>query len=252
MPSDAVTLTLLRVDRARGQHQAGASGKRGGSRGAPLAGIWVAFLIAHASALHAASRWEFEARLGGAWNVPLPIVLRQGGYEDLRLTARWRTEALKQPVYYAWRVTQWDGDTGWALDLTHHKLYLENPPPEVRNFSISHGYNLVTIQRLEECGGWRYGGAVGTVVAHPESEIRSQRFEEDHGLLRGGYYVSGPTAGVLVGRSRALQGRLHWTAEARVTLSFARVPVAGGSASVPNLALHATAGLGWRVPGESP
>ncbi len=221
---------------------------RGSARpAARLLLIASALALLPAARVGAAARWELEARLGGAWNVPVPIVIRQEGHDDLRLTARWTTAALRQPVYSAWRISRWCGGSGWGLDLVHHKIYLQNPPGEVREFSISHGYNLLTLQRLEERGGWRYGAALGAVVAHPESEIRGRRFGENRGLLHAGYYVSGPTLGVLAGRSQPLAGRLAATLEARLTLSFASVPVAGGSARVPNLAAHASAGLGWRA-----
>lgn len=211
-------------------------------------GIAAVITFAQCPALHAEPRWQLEARVGSAWNAPLPIVLRQEGHEDLRLTARWKTEALELPLYYGWRIARWRENFGWAVDLTHHKLYLQNPPPEVRNFAISHGYNLVTLQRLAERGEWLYGGGVGAVVSHPESEVRGRRFEERGGLFPGGYYVSGPTASALFGHSRTVRGRLHAAAEVRITLSNASVPIAGGTARVPNLAVHGTVGLGWCVP----
>jgi len=202
---------------------------------------------AHSPALADSPLWELDFRLGDAWDAPLPIVLRQRGQDDLRLTARWRTDALKIPFYYSYRVARWRGGRAWALDLTHHKLYLENPPPEVQDFCVSHGYNLLTLQRLVQRGGWRFGGAAGVVVTHPESEVRGRRFGEHGGLLRAGYYVSGPTAGALVGATRALRGPLRLTSEAKLTLSYASVPLAGGSARVPDLAVHVTVGLGWAV-----
>jgi hypothetical protein len=202
-------------------------------------------LLGSASTLEARNGWEFEGRLGGAWNVSLPIVIRQSGHDDLRWTARWNTQALQTPLYYSLRVARWRDNAAWAVDLTHHKLYLENPPPEVRNLSISHGYNLLTLQRLHAAGNWRYGGAAGAVVAHPESEVRGQRFDEHGGMLGSGQYVAGPTAGALVGHSVRVAGGLYATVEARLTLSLARVPIANGSASVPNLALHVSAGFGW-------
>jgi hypothetical protein len=200
-------------------------------------------------ALGASSRWEVEARLGGAWNAPLPASVRQEGHRTLRWTAHWSTRALDLPLYYGGRIVRWRGDSGWAIDLVHHKLHLDHPPPEIRRFSISHGYNLVTLQRLARRGPWRYGVALGAVVAHPESEIRGVPFVENRGLFRAGYYVTGPTAGAAIARSHALGRRTFTAIEARVTQSFARVPIAGGSARVPNLALHATAGLGWSLGG---
>ncbi|HET9326004.1 MAG TPA: hypothetical protein VFQ05_04460 [Candidatus Eisenbacteria bacterium] len=193
----------------------------------------------------AVERWEVEARLGGAWNAPLPTTIRQEGHEDLDLTARWSTHALEQPLYYGGRIAAWSGPAGWALDLVHHKLHLDDPPPEVQSLAISHGYNLLTIQRLLARGGWRYGAGLGVVVAHPESEVRGLRFDEHRGMLGSGYYLGGPTTEAHMGGVRSLWKGLSGTLEARLTVSFASVPVAEGSLRVPNLALHATAGLSW-------
>ena len=207
---------------------------------------WLA--VAFPAVVRAEPGWRFEARLGGAWNVPLPLVIRQDGEQDLRATARWSTNAFEPPLYYGWRVARWGDEAGWALDLTHHKLYLQEPPAEIQHLAISHGYNLLTLQRLSEHGGWLHGFGLGAVVAHPESEVRGQRFDEHGGLFGAGYYVSGPTAAALLGHSRTLSGRLRLSAELKLTLSHASVPIAGGEARVPNLAVHGTVGLGWSVP----
>ncbi len=189
--------------------------------------------------------WGIEAQLGGAWNLPLPVRIRQEGQEELSFTGRWSTRALEPPLYYVLRASSWSGDCGWALDLTHHKVYLGNPPPEVGDFSVSHGYNLVTLHRLVRRGGWHYGAGAGLVVAHPEGEVRGRGLDEHRGLFHGGYYLSGPTVSGLVGRAGSGAAGPLMAAELRVTLSYARVPVSGGHARVPNIALHATLGAGW-------
>ncbi len=192
-----------------------------------------------------AGRWGLEAHLGGAWSVPLRLTIRQDGHEDLSLTARWKAKALEPPLYYVYRVATWREGRGWALDLTHHKLHLANRPSEVEDFAVSHGYNLLTLHQLIERGNWRYGPGIGIVIAHPESEVRGRRFDEHRGMFREGYYVSGPTTSLLGGYTREVAGSLYVTWEVRLTGSYARVPIAGGRADVPNLALHGTVGLGW-------
>ena len=229
-----------RADRA-GARQRASGGRR-------LSGLTSGLLLALAGPLHAEPGWRFEARLGGAWSAPLPIELQQDGYEDLRLEPSWSTNAFEPPLYYGWRIARWGERGGWALDLTHHKLHLEHPPPEVQRFEISHGYNLLTLQRLTEHGGWLYGFGAGVIIAHPESEVRAQAAGEHGGAFGTGYHVSGPTADALLGHSRTLAGRLLVTGELKLTLSYASVPIAGGDAGVPNLALHGAVGLAWSLP----
>lgn len=204
-------------------------------------------LLAGTGAAHARPRprWAVEAHLGAAWNLPLPLAIRQEGEEELRLRARRNTRAFEFPLYYVGRVTTRDGGGGWALDLTHHKVYLANPPAEVGSFSVSHGYNLLTLHRTIDRDALRYGFGAGVVVAHPESEVRGRRLEERGGTIGGGYWLTGPTAGALVGLAPAARDGLYPAAELRLTFSRAKVPVAGGDATVPNVAIHLTVGVGW-------
>lgn len=200
---------------------------------------------APAAPLGASPRWELQAHAGSAFNAPLPAVVRQSGEADLRWTARWNTNGFDAPLYYVARVTRWSGDRGWALDLTHHKLHLANRPREVQAFAISHGFNLLTVQRLHARGPWHAGVMAGAVVAHPETQVRGRRYPENHGLFRAGYVVAGPVGGVLAGRTQRLGFGWLGVVELRGTMATAHVPVAGGTASVRSAALHATLGVGW-------
>jgi len=132
-----------------------------------------------------------------------------------------------------------------ALDLVHHKLHLANPPAGVGSFSVSHGYNLLVLHRMAERKALRYGLGADVVIAHPESEVRGRRLEERGGPFGGGYHLTGPTVGALVGLAPAARRGVYPAAEARLTLSRAKVPVAGGDATVPNVAIHLAVGLGW-------
>lgn len=205
----------------------------------------LALLVAGPAPARAGGRWAAELHLGGAWNVSTPLLIRQEGRDDLRFDGRWSTRAFDAPLYYVGRLIARDGGRGWAIDLTHHKLFLTDPPAEVRRFEISHGYNLVTVHRLMERGARRFGVGAGVVVAHPESEVRELGLDERGGLFGSGYHLAGPTLGALAAWLPASRAGAYLTAEARLTLSYARVPVAGGDARVPNAALHLTIGAGW-------
>lgn len=212
---------------------------------------WLGALVVMAS-LHmphpvnaAGRRWGAEFHLGGAWNLPMSMVVRQQGHDDLKFRSHWQTRATEVPLYYVVRVIRSNGARGWALDLTHHKLFLDDPPVEIQAFAISHGYNLVTVHRLFERGARRLGVGAGLVVAHPEGEIRGQALDEHGGPWGGGYHLTGPTASALAGWLPARRSGFHATAEARLTGAYASVPIPGGQARVPNLALHLTLGIAW-------
>jgi hypothetical protein len=193
----------------------------------------------------AAGRWGAEVHLGGAWNRPLPLVVRQDGHDELRFRARWDTNPFGSPLYYVARLVRRNGEQAWMLDLTHHKVHLANPPAEIGSFAVSHGYNLLAFYRLVERDERRLGLGGGVVIAHPESEVRGAKQDERAGAWGTGYHLAGPTLGALAGWRPVRRNGMYATAEARVTLSWAGVPVAGGRARVPNAALHVTVGAGW-------
>ncbi|MDP9349393.1 MAG: hypothetical protein M3P24_09695 [Gemmatimonadota bacterium] len=207
------------------------------------------FLAALLSATPAAAQqgWNFEFFGGTAYSAPSRLTIRQAGEAPIRLTARWSTRPLADAPYYAYRFARWRNGRGWEAELLHHKVYLENPPAEVEGFEVSHGYNLVTLGR-----GWSRGDLLlrlgaGAVLAFPETTVRGRKLSGGGNLPRG-YHLSGPTAQAAVGRRFPLVGGLFAVAEGKLTASYARVPVAGGRAEVPNAALHGLLGVGYAFP----
>lgn len=209
-----------------------------------LLAAWLAAILS-AGAARAESGWSVQLGLGMPLNLPVPLSIRQSGEADLRLTARYETHPFQMPVYWGLQVARRSGGTDWALEILHQKLYLANPPPEVQDFSISHGYNLVTLSR-----GWRVGTGLwarlgaGTVLAHPESTVRGRALPQGGGIFGSGYHLSGvAVAAALEQRVRIVDG-LHLALHAALTGSYGVVPVAGGSAQVPTVSLHARVALG--------
>jgi hypothetical protein len=184
---------------------------------------------------------RFRAQLfgGTSWSFPSTLTVEQSGLEDLSFHAHWETRPFDDAPYYAARVALWSARTGWELQLLHHKTYLTNEPPEVEYFEVSHGWNLVTIQRASRGRvlEWRIGA--GAVVAHTEGRIRGRDVDT------GEYQLSG--AGVLVGAGKTFAIARHFfaTAEGQLTFAWANIPIQTGRARTANVAFHALVGLGF-------
>lgn len=184
---------------------------------------------------------------GSAYNLPVPLRIEQAGAPAVRLTARYATRGFERPVYYAVRVA-WGGEARrWEAELVHQKLRLQNRPPEVQRFEITHGYNLLFVNQVRVRGGWGVRAGAGVVLAHPESVVRGRPLVEKAGALRLGYYVTGPALQLAGIRDAGGRGRLRLRGEVKLTGAYARVPVAGGKAIAPNVALHGLVGIGYRV-----
>ena len=180
---------------------------------------------------------------GAAYNFRLPLVIRQDGAENLRLHAEYDTKPFETPMYYSIRLGWWQENRAWEAEMVHQKLTLENRPPEIEHFSVTHGFNLLTLNRAWRHPHfiWRLGA--GVVITHPESTIRGKTFEQEGGIADG-YYISGPTAQIAAEKRFYFYKGLFASVEAKYSLSWARVPVKDGSADVWNSALHGLLGLG--------
>lgn len=195
--------------------------------------------------LIAQTRWSFELHGGEVYNVPMPLTIRQQGYPDLKLTARYASESLILPVYVDSRLIRCQDGKSWELEFLHHKLYLKNNTPEIQQFSISHGFNMIMVNRGFDRKTFQYRAGAGFVLTHPESVIRNQAFGDATNDWDMGYFVSGPVVNLSAGKHFRIANRFYLNAEAKTTLAYVNVKVAGGNADVYNIAFHLILGIGY-------
>jgi len=204
----------------------------------------VPFLVFSLTDTYAQPRWTFELHGGEVYNVPMPLTIKQQGYPDINLTARYHSESLILPVYWDWRFSRWQNDKSWEFEAIHHKLYLENTTPEVQKFNISHGFNLIMVNRGLDKKTFRYRAGIGVILAHPESNVRGKEFGNSSDSWDMGYYLSGPVLNIAISKPIRLGGRFYINAEAKTTLAYAHIKIAEGHANVCNLAFHLILGIG--------
>jgi len=196
------------------------------------------------------ARWVVQLATGTAWQARSPLRISQDGEEDLDFRAKYETRPFTSGApYYSLRLGRWREGRAWEVESHHHLVTLTDGPPEVEGFSITHGYNLNTVNRAWEGGGlvWRLGA--GVVVTHPESVVRGKAFGDQgadgHLHLSNGFFLSGVCAQGAVEKRFPVGGGFALTTELKATAAWARVPVADGDAAVPNYALHALLGLAY-------
>ena len=182
---------------------------------------------------------------GTAWSLPATLRIEQPGEEAIRFRARYRTRPWHGSPYYAYRL----GYRQWSAELVHHKIYLQNPPPEIEHFEVSHGYNMVIVSRtmplLEQSSVFRIG--VGMVIGHPEGSVRGKPINPVRSFLGGGYHIAGVGLQAAAGPPIGVADHWFFRPEAKLTAAWARMPLAdGGTATVPNVALHMLVGFGYR------
>jgi hypothetical protein len=204
----------------------------------------VPFFVLSQTVAFTQSRWSFELHGGEVYNVPMLLQIKQQGYPILKLTAHYHTEPFTLPVYWDMRFSRWENGKSWEFEAIHHKLYLENTTSEVQKFNISHGFNMLMVNRGFDKKTFQYRAGVGVVLAHPESNIRGKEFGNTGDDLDMGYYLSGPVVNFAISKPIRLGGRFYLNTEAKTTIAYANIKVAEGHAKVCNLAFHLILGIG--------
>ncbi len=180
-----------------------------------------------ALALHenasAQTDWSLEVQSGAAVNVPLPMYIYQSGKPDLSFTARYKTQPFQSPLYYEYRISRWHNEKSWEIEYIHHKIYLTNPISDIDNFSISHGFNMLTLNRGLDISGNIFRAGLGIVIAHPEFTIRGITFDQTRGWFKGGYLPAGIAVNLGYARHINLTNRFFINAEAKTTMAFTRI-----------------------------
>ena len=192
---------------------------------------------------------SIEVMGGSAFNFATPLYIHQDGYPDLHINASYDTKPFgPYAPYYSWRAGLWDKDEAWEISQVHHRIYLSNPPPEVQFFAIHFGYNYFFFGHAWNKAGFHYHLGIGPIIANPETTVRGQQlFTGGMGLFDAGYDFSGIGAEVSITRNIDLNPNLYLVLEAAFIAGWAWwIPVAGGYADVPSMALHYHLGTGYR------
>jgi hypothetical protein len=209
--------------------------------------IAAGLLLVTAAPLHGQA--ALEVYFGTSYSLPTPLTISQQGYPDLHETAHYDTRPFIDTWYYAGRLGFWGKhDKAWVVDFTHQKIYLANPLPEIQDFRVTFGYNQLGAGRAWHRHGLILSLTGGIVVANPYSMVRGQEFVRGGGLMNTGYRLSGVTMEGGLNKQFRLVERLFCSLDTRLSGSWARVPVVGGHADAPNVALHLRLGLGYGGP----
>ncbi len=194
------------------------------------------------------SNWTFEAHGGYPLNIPLPLSIHQNGYPDIKLTAQFDSEPFVLPIYWVYRISKWKNNKAWEFEMMHQKLYLQNKPPEVEYFNISHGYNLIMFNRAFKFQFLQKHQIIartglGFVLPHAENKVRGKKLDQGEGYFSG-YVIGGPAINLALAKQFKITNRFYFNAEIKNNTSFAKVPIVDGHAIVWHSAFEIIGGIG--------
>ncbi len=203
--------------------------------------------------LNAQSRWSFELQFGVVQSLDLPLVFYQHGYPEIRLNkADYYSEPLNDPPYWNWRFSRWKKKKSIEFEAVHHKFFLKNPPPGVEMFQVTHGYNMLFLNRGWEVGKYIVRAGLGTGLVHPESRVRGLYYEFGSGLDLPGYRIRGITANLSGARQFPIGKYFFVNAEAKIHASVANIDIVNGHARMHTVVFQLILGPGvnWAVKEE--
>ena len=181
----------------------------------------------------ASAQWRIEAWFGNAFSLGTPLTIQQEGEPEIRLDADWSTRPWRPTWYYSARVAKWSGNSAWAFEYMHHKLYLDNPSGEVFRFRITNGVNNLLAERHWRRRGFEFGVGAGPTFAVPISNIRGKSYSHASGIFSSRYELAGATVMGTVARRFKIAGTVYASFAAKTTVARLRVNVAmGGLAAV--------------------
>ncbi len=126
--------------------------------------------------------------------------------------------------------------------MNHLKLFLLDDHPDIQHFEISHGYNLVWINRAWFIDDLIVHLGAGWIITHPDIIVRNQTNYKDG---YAGNYLSGPTVQASLQRRFTLSPSWFVSLEGKLVWAYATIPIVDGSVDVQNRSLHANFGLGY-------
>lgn len=198
------------------------------------------------------SKWEIEFNAGAPVNLNLPLTISQEGFEDIKLTAKFRSEPFNLPIYWVLRVSKWKKNKAWEFEMIHQKLYLENTPSEIEYFSITHGFNMIFINRafgikLFNREGFIARVGTGVVFAHAENKVRGKEFDQEQSFFGWGYYLTFPNINLALSKRVKFSDLFYANLEVKNNTSYAEVPVVDGKAKLWHSSFAFVFGLGVRL-----
>jgi hypothetical protein len=189
------------------------------------------------------AQWRVEAWLGDAWNSHSRLTINQAGQAPISLRPDWSTEPWEPTWYYAGRISHWASNRGWAVEYIHHKVYLDNPPPEVEYFRVTNGVNFWMAERLWRKGNWEVGLGGGPVWVVPISKVRGAVYNKANGIWGSQYELGGAVLSANLTRRVRMLPWVYGTLSVKGTAATLRMNVADGKATMKNFAFHINYGL---------
>jgi hypothetical protein len=201
------------------------------------------------SSTPAQADWSLAAYLGNTWTSPADLTVDRaasGGRTTLS-DVTFDSRSFESPLYYGYRFGWFQEGSGIGVEgeLIHLKVHArpERLGADVRQFSISHGLNLLLANAVvrrplpsSHRASMTARLGAGVTIPHAESDVG--------GVTQEQYEWGSLALQAAFGTEVRIAGGARLLAEYKLTTAAPTVSVAGGTIQARYLSQHLAAGLG--------
>ena len=174
-----------------------------------------------------------------------PLTIKYNDRSTESISAKYNNRCFSDSHWWSFRLENWTKQTGWGLELIHHKIYLENTTDNLRSLSVSDGYNLIFLTFVKQIRNTNFRVGFGGVLAHMDATVKGRSRYIEKGF--NGHYLTGPAFQLNVERI-LWQNKTHFLSlDTKFTAAYAEVPISSNNselAIIPDHALHLSLSIG--------
>lgn len=174
---------------------------------------------------------------------PLTVKYEDRAHETI--SANYNNRCFSDSHWWSFRLDHWTNQTGWGVELIHHKIYLVNTTKNLESFSVSDGYNLLFINFAKQLGDIHLRVGFGGVLAHVDAKVLGRARYIRKGFQ--GHYLTGPAFQINVEKLLWHSPTHFISLDTKFTAAHAEVPISANNselATVPDHAIHVSIAFG--------
>lgn len=190
---------------------------------------------------------RLSTSIGASQSLPNSLTIHREDQPDYHIQAFYTNKPFDDSQYWSGRLEYWKNKSSFEIELIHHKIYLQNYPQGLVDFSISDGYNLLYLNKAwalpKNQLAFRTG--LGVVIAHPDITFTDRARYIVKGI--NGLRLAGVSGQVAFEQRYNLSQYHYLKYELKFTASYAKTAISGNLNEyviAPDFAFHATFGIG--------
>ena len=188
---------------------------------------------------------HLSTMMGCSFSGDSPLTLKYLDRPAEIISAKYNNRCFSDSHWWSFRLENWTDQTGWGLELIHHKIYLKNTTDDLKSFSLSDGYNLIFFNLVKQVKDVNFRVGFGGVLGHMDVLISGRPRYIKKGFS--GHYLTGPAFQLNVEKILWSSKAHFLSLDTKFTAAYAEVPISANQeelAIAPDYAIHVSLSIG--------